>query len=93
VRRFAPRLRWLHRTFRKPVVLTEVNTAYDGRVAWLRDFRAMLAGMPWIPAVAWSQLPSRGKAHQIGTGVLDWDVQTDPAASGELHAIIDDGLR
>jgi mannan endo-1,4-beta-mannosidase len=91
VRRFAPRLRWLHRTYGKRVVLTEVNTAYDRRVAWLRDLRAMLARMPWIPVVAWSQLPSRGKAHQLGTGVLDWDVRTDPAASGELHAIIDDG--
>jgi len=93
VRRFEPRLRWLHKTFKRKVVLTEVNTAYDGRMPWLRDFRAMLAEMPWIPAVAWSQLPSRGKAHQIGTGVVDWDVQTDPAAGQELRAIIEDGLR
>jgi len=93
VERFAPRLRWLREKFGKPVVLTEVNTAYDGRVAWLRDLREMLAGMPWIPVLAWSQLPSRGKAHQIGTGVVDWDVQIDPAGAQELHAIIDGGLR
>jgi mannan endo-1,4-beta-mannosidase len=93
VAEFAPRLRWLHDRFGKRVVLTEVNTAYADRVAWLRDLRSMLAGMPWIPALAWSQLPSRGKAHQLGTGVLDWHVEQDPAAGQELHAIIDAGLR
>jgi hypothetical protein len=93
VARFAPRLRWLHATFRKPVVLTEVNTQYAGRVAWLRDLRAMLAAMPWIESVAWSQLPSRGKVHQAGTGVVDWDVRSDPAAGMELAAIVRDGLR
>ena len=93
VSRFAPRLRWLRETYRKPVVLTEVNTAFDGRVAWLRDLRSMLAEMPWIRAVTWSQLPSRGKAHQTATGVVDWDVQTDAPASAALAAIIRDGLR
>ena len=33
-------------------------------------------------AVAWSQLPRRGKAHQRGTGIVDWDVQSDPASAG-----------
>jgi hypothetical protein len=89
---FVPRLRWLRATYAKPLLLTEVNTAFEDRVPWLRDLRAMLARMPSIEAVAWSQLPSRGKAHQSGTGVVDWDVQTDPAASAALHAIIDDGL-
>ena len=49
--------------------------------------------MPWIDVVTWSQLPSRGKAHQTATGVVDWDVQTDAPASAELAAIIRDGLR
>jgi mannan endo-1,4-beta-mannosidase len=93
VRRFAPRLRWLHETFGKPVVLTETNTAYAGRVPWLADLRSMLASMPWIPVVAWSQLPSRGKVHQSGTGIVDWDAQTDPAAAASLANIIRDGLR
>ena len=66
VARFAPRLRALHRSFGKPVILAETNTEYDGRVAWLRDLRRMLRGMPWIRAVFWSQLPSRGKAHRTG---------------------------
>jgi mannan endo-1,4-beta-mannosidase len=93
VARFAPRLRWLHDHYRKPVVLTEVNTQYAGRVRWLSDLRAMLATMPWVQAVAWSQLPSRGKVHQVGTGVVDWDVRADVAAGVELASIIRDGLR
>jgi mannan endo-1,4-beta-mannosidase len=92
VRSFVPRLRWLRRTFRKRVMLAETNTAYDERMPWLADLRTMLAGMPWISAVAWSQLPSRGKVHQQGTGVLDWDVQQEPAAAAELAAIVRDGV-
>src|SRR5215217_2780714 len=87
VARFAPRLRALHRDFGKPVVLAETNTDWAGRVPWLRDLRAMLAGMPWVRAVMWSQLPSRGQAHRAGTsGLLDWDVQRDPAAAIELRS-------
>jgi hypothetical protein len=92
VARFAPRLRWLRERFGRPVVLTETNTAYAGRVRWLADLRALLARSPWITAVTWSQLPSRGKAHQLGTGVLDWDVQADPASAAGLAAIVRDGL-
>jgi mannan endo-1,4-beta-mannosidase len=94
VGRFAPRLRTLRERFRKPIVLAETNTAYAGRVGWLRDLRAMLRGMPWIRAVMWSQLPSRGKAHTTGSiGVVDWDVQRDPPAAAELRRIIEDGVR
>jgi mannan endo-1,4-beta-mannosidase len=94
VARFAPRLRELRATFGKPLVLAETNTEFDGRVAWLRDLRAMLVGMPWIRAVMWSQLPSRGKAHRTGaTGVVDWDVQRDPPAATQLRRIIRAGVR
>jgi hypothetical protein len=94
VARFAPRLRTLHREFGKPIVLAETNTEYDGRVEWLRDLRTMLRGMPWIRAVMWSQLPSRGKAHRTGAaGIVDWDVQRDPPAAAELRGIIGDGVR
>jgi mannan endo-1,4-beta-mannosidase len=93
VARFAPRLRALHARFGKPVILAETNTEYDGRVAWLRDLRAMLRRTPWIRAVMWSQLPSRGKAHRAGaSGIVDWDVQRDPAAAAQLRAIIEDGV-
>jgi mannan endo-1,4-beta-mannosidase len=92
VPRFAPRLRALHREFRKPLVLAETNTDWSGRVGWLRDLRAMLAGMPWVRAVMWSQLPSRGQAHRARTsGDLNWDVQRDPAAAAELRRLIEDG--
>ena len=53
----------------------------------------MLRTMPWIEVVAWSQLPSRGKVNQRGTGVLDWDVAADPAGAAALAAVIGDGLR
>jgi hypothetical protein len=93
VERFAPRLRDLRRRFGKPLVLTETNTEWSGRVVWLRELRRMLRGMPWIRAVMWSQLPSRGNAHRQTDGRLDWDVRLDPAASLELAAIIGDGIR
>jgi hypothetical protein len=53
----------------------------------------VLAEMPWIRVVAWSQPPSRGTAEMVGTGVLDWDVQKDPTAAAQLAAIIPDGSR
>jgi hypothetical protein len=93
VNAFADRLRALRRSYRKPLVLAETNTDYRGRVAWLSDLRAMLRGMPWIRAIMWSQLPSRGKVQQQGTGNVDWDVRDDPAAAAVLRRIIEDGLR
>src|SRR5215210_1104615 len=91
VRRFAPRLEELHRRYGKPLVLAEANTAADGAALWLRDLRGMLARMPWIRGVFWSQLPSRGQAQQGGTGALDWDVTRDPEASAELAALVTEG--
>jgi mannan endo-1,4-beta-mannosidase len=93
VDRFAPRFEILRRVFRKPLMLTETNTEYAGRVAWLRDLRRMLNRMPWIRAVVWSQLKSRGQAHMIGAGELNWNVETDPAAAAVLRAIVRDGRR
>ena len=74
-------------------MLAETNTDFAGRVEWLTDLRSMLREMPWIRGVMWSQLPSRGKVQQRGTGIVDWDVQTDPPAAALLHQIIDDGVR
>jgi mannan endo-1,4-beta-mannosidase len=91
VPRFVPRLRALRTMFRKPVMITEANTELRGRIAWLRNMRRMLRGMPWIRAVVWSQLPSRGTAHTLGSGQLSWDVQRDPAAAAVLRGIIRDG--
>jgi hypothetical protein len=47
--------------------------------------------MPWIKAVLWSQLPSRG-AKQMNVGDLRWNVQNDPVAGAVLRGIINDGL-
>jgi hypothetical protein len=91
VGRFAPRVRELRGRYGKPVMLAETNTEAAGAVAWLRDLRAMLARMPWIDAVFWSQLPSRGKVQQAGTGIVDWDVQREPLAGAQLRAIVRDG--
>jgi mannan endo-1,4-beta-mannosidase len=93
VARFVPRLRELHGRYRRPVVIAETNTEAAGAAGWLRALRQMLAGMPWVHGVFWSQLPSRGKAQQQGSaGVLDWDVRDDPAAAAELAGIIRDGV-
>jgi len=89
--RFEPRLAALRRVFRKPLMITEANTDYAGSVEWLRDFRDMLRRAPYIRAVVWSQLPSRGKAQMPGAGVLDWDVTRHPAAAGVLRQIVLDG--
>ncbi len=93
VHRFEPRLRVLREVYRKPVLLAETNTEKHGAVAWLRDLRRLLQRTPWIRAVFWSQLPSRGKVNQPGTGVVDWDVRRKPAAAAQLSAIIRDGAR
>lgn len=91
VARFAPRLRVLREGFHKPVILAETNTDFTGRVEWLRDLRRLLRATPWIRAVVWSQLPSRGTAHQRGSGDLSWDAQRDPPAAAILRGIIRDG--
>jgi mannan endo-1,4-beta-mannosidase len=92
VHRFEPRLRALHRAYRKPLMLTEVNTQYLDRVRWLRDFGDMLRRLPWLKAVAWSQLPSRGAGQMSRPGNLSWDIQRDPTSAALLRSIIDDGL-
>jgi hypothetical protein len=94
VTRFASRIRSLRWDYEKPLLLPETNTAYVGRVTWLRQLRVMLQSMPFVRAVVWSQLPSRGVANlkHAGVGRLDWDVQRDPRATAVLRAIARDGL-
>ena len=89
---FVPRLQALHRRFHKPLLITEANTQYGDRVRWLNDLRRMLHGAPWITAVAWSQLPSRGAAQMRKPGDLHWDVQRDPCSAVVLRGVIEDGL-
>jgi hypothetical protein len=78
--------------YRKPVFLTETNTAQAGHVRWLRDLADMLRRRPWIRAVVWSQLPSRAQVHGKGaTGNLAWSVASDPVAARALRAVALDG--
>lgn len=91
IARFAPRFQILRREYRKPILLTETNTDYTGRVDWLRKLRGMLRSMPWIRGLVWSQLRSRGQAHMKGAGELNWNVQTDPASAAVLRGIAEDG--
>jgi Glycosyl hydrolase family 26 len=95
VPRFASRIRALRWDYGKPIALPETNTAYRGRIAWLRQLRGMLRSMPFVRVVVWSQLPSRGVAHLrgVGVGLLDWDVQKDSAATAVLRGIARDGAR
>ena len=82
----------MHRRYGKLLLLAETNTAAYGAALWLRSLREMLARMPWIRGVFWSQLPSRGTVQQFGSGNLDWDVRRDPAAALQLASIIRDGV-
>jgi hypothetical protein len=93
VERFAPRLQALWRLYRKPLMITEANTEFRNRLPWLHGLRRTLNGMPFIRAISWSQLPSRGKAHLDAIGDLNWDVRGDPAASAVLRDIVSDGMR
>ena len=92
VARFAPRLRALHRTYRKPVMLTEVKTEYRGRVRWLRDLRRLLRRTRWIRSVAWFQHTNRAPRREHA-GRLDWYMDTDPAAAAVMRGIIRDARR
>jgi mannan endo-1,4-beta-mannosidase len=88
VGRFVPRLRALRRMYRKPVYLTEVNTARRGRVRWLRALRQLVRRELWIRSVAWFQHRSRAQTHVEGAGILDWDVRRDPRAAAVLRGIM-----
>jgi Glycosyl hydrolase family 26 len=92
VRRFEPRLRALHRTYRKPVMLTEVKTEHRGRVGWLRTLRRLLRRTPWIRSVAWFQ-HSHDAPQQLRRGRLDWNMETDPKAAAVMRGIIRDAHR
>jgi mannan endo-1,4-beta-mannosidase len=87
VARFAPRLRELRRRYRKPVLLTEVNTVHRGRAHWLRGLRRLVARNRWIRSIAWYQHRSRGQVQIPHVGNLAWDVQRDPVAASLLRSI------
>jgi hypothetical protein len=93
VARFTPRLRTLHKLYRKPVMLTEVKTVHPGRLRWLRDLRHMLRHASWIRSVAWYQQQSRAAAQLPGVSNATWDMTSDQAAAAIVRGIIRDGSR
>jgi Glycosyl hydrolase family 26 len=88
---FVPRLRALHRQFHKPVLITEANTQYGGRVAWLADFapltldhgrRMVSAAEPRRSANARSRRPAleRPARSLLGSGAA----RDDPRRSRRI---------
>ncbi len=91
VTEFGARLAQMRAALNKDVIITELNTAADGRVKWLTDLRTWLTDATWVRAVVLSQGASRGQA-QLGqkVGNLSWNVMTDPETQPVVKAIITD---
>ncbi|MGZ4756426.1 MAG: glycosyl hydrolase [Acidimicrobiia bacterium] len=93
VARFVDRFRAVHSAFGKRVFITEFQTDYDGRLAWLADLRAWLAtGTSWVEGLTLSQAyASRGQTQMGPTvGNLAWSVRTDPEAAAVVRGIVQD---
>ena len=90
---FVDRFKTMHSTFGKHLFITEFQTDFDGRLAWLTDLRTWLAtGTSWVDGLTLSQAyASRGQA-QMGTtvGNLAWSVRTDPEAAAIVRGIVND---
>ncbi|MGH3679512.1 MAG: glycoside hydrolase family 26 protein [Natronosporangium sp.] len=92
VAEFAARLELMREVFGKDVMVTELNTAAQGRVRWLTDLRTWLAvDAPWVTGVVLAQAESRGQI-QLGeqVGDLSWNVMTDPETQPVIRGLIDD---
>ena len=75
-------------------MLAETNTEYDGERRVAERPAAMLRGMPWIRAVFWSQLPSRGKAQRAGAPASSTGTSSETRRPPpQLRRIIEDGVR
>lgn len=94
VAEFAERLSLMRSYFDKEMIITELNTATEGRLKWMTDLRTWLTEADWVRGVVLSQGESRGQA-QLGdkVGDLSWNVLTDPATQPVIRGIIDDFAR
>jgi hypothetical protein len=73
---YKQRIKLLHHRLRRPVMLTEVNTEQQGRIAWMQHLASYAAHTSWLTGVVWSQAPSHGAKDMI-TGKLNWQIWQD----------------
>lgn len=90
---FVQRFEKARQVFGKKLIITEMNTAAEGRVKWLVDLRTWLAttGASWVEGVVISQAESRGAA-QLGdkVGNLSWNITSDTETQPVVRGIIKD---
>lgn len=92
VAEFAQRLLLMHQTFKKDMIITELNTAAEGRVKWMTDLRTwLITDATWVRGMVLSQAESRGKT-QLGdkVGDLSWEVTSDEDTKPIVRALIED---
>lgn len=92
VEEFTDRFALMYEEFHKPLIITEMNTAYDGRVKWLTDLRTWLVTQgSFVTGVVLAQAESRGQVHlgaQVGD--LSWNVTSDPETQPVVRGMIED---
>jgi mannan endo-1,4-beta-mannosidase len=92
VQELAERIALMHEVFGEEILISELNTAFDGRVEWLADLRTWLAiEAPWVVGVVLAQGDSRGQV-QLGpeVGDMSWNVTTDPESQPVIRGLVTD---
>jgi hypothetical protein len=86
---FFQRIDFLHATYHKPMILSEMKVTYGNRYSWLSQLHGSLRARPWIKALVWSESPSAAqKGGEINTGNMDWSLIQDPEARKLLKAAV-----
>jgi len=91
---YKPRIRLLHHLLHKPVMLTEVNTDQQGRIAWMQHLASYVSHTSWLKGVVWSQAPSHG-AGNMRVGNMQWQIWQDksPRALQAFRALVADVVK
>jgi beta-mannanase len=78
---FFKRIDFLHRRYRKPVILPEMKVFQAGRYQWLAELRGALVSRPWVKMLIWSETRSTAQAlGEFDTGNMNWSLANDPKA-------------
>lgn len=78
---FFRRIDFLHRHYRKPVILPEMKVYQGGRYPWLTELRGLLERRSWVKMLIWSETKSTAQAlGQFGTGNMNWSLIRDARA-------------